>query len=734
MGTLPSTWGDTRNHMLPASQLAALIMIISCYELCSAQCFVNPHLTTRPALDKIYRTDTLDLNTMFVSVMDYVQIVKDELPIRHGNLSITQPGDASCPILGVGYDLQHLTTQGKSMLSQIPILTDIVKISSNRFIVPNGNTAVHLNISQFEDLLGHLSINLHLVANAPPQLFLFLDQHDQLHLESFSLEKSNACFLGAVSLNIHHSLQNTLQILQDVFVEVETVLTFFGSGHLFTRLGSCLQVSNITLQALMSVSSSKFDFCVQSISNSSNPRLVKRSTILSWILGEGAQLDTLETSLMDSITHFNENFKKISLFDDQVVESFNRLEEDIGALAQIEQTLQDQISDLSLFTRLQNIKTHYLLSRIQHEIALHRLLQESRLVENLHLLTRALFGSNECHLQACETSISPEQYEEGKVRVHREIVQLLPVKVALVSCLATQASSVPLLHDKMADITLNGKFLINNKLFTKESLQNTSVVNAELYPLPADSILLELFHHYSNDSQLFVQCLKQGSFNLNGEQMVCAPLKFFPLNNDFILEANGAILRSQMLVQKSNQIKTAWMEKFTFSNIDKSPLPDIPTFTFLHPSIEKFFITPAGELHIQNTSYVVSSVFIIIFIIIGCCCVKNLAFRNFFINKFTTIKESLYMKMTSETYRLKKEHASLNKKIDQNWCDIERMEKLIQKKAALQARLPSNETNSQAAPSAPPAQDNRATVEIHSQPSTSHSSSKIQSSASVRKN
>ena len=194
MGSLPSA---RKGHM-PASQLT-LIMIISCYELCSAQCFINKHLTTRPAVDKVYRSDTLNLNTMFVSVMDYIGIVKDELPIKHGNLSITQPGDVSCPILGVGYDLQHLTTQGKSMLSDIPVLTDIIKISDNRFIVPNGNTAVHLNISQFEDLLGHLAIELHLVGSAPPQLFLFLDQNDQLHLESFSLQKSNACFLGTVS-------------------------------------------------------------------------------------------------------------------------------------------------------------------------------------------------------------------------------------------------------------------------------------------------------------------------------------------------------------------------------------------------------------------------------------------------------------------------------------------------------------------------------------------------------
>ena len=708
--------------------------MISSFKICSGQCFVNKHLTTKPAVDKIYRTDTLDLKTMFVSIMDYVAIVKNELPIQHGNLSITQPGDSSCPMLGIGFSLQHLTTQGKSLLSDIPVLTDIIKMA-DRFIVPNGDTSVHLNMSQFEELLNHLAIELHIIDGAPPQLFLFIDQNDQLHLETFSLQKSNTCFLGIVAQNIHHSLQNTLQLLQNVFSEVETVLNFFGSGHLYTRLESCLQISNITLQAIMKIPSNKFDFCIESISNSSSPRIAKRSTLLSWILGEGAQLDDIELSLKDSIIHFNQNFEKISIFDKEVVESFGKLEEDIGSLAKIEQTLQDNIADLSLFARLQNVKTHYMLTRIQHENALHRLLQESKLVENLHLLTRALFGSNECHLQACETSIAPEQSEKDMVKVHREIVQLLPVEVALVSCLATIAESVPLLHNQMADITLNGRFLIKNKLYTRESLQNKSLVNAELYPLPQESILLDLFHHYSNDSKLFVQCLKQGNYNLNGEQNVCTPLKFFPLNEDFVLEANGGVLRSQMLVQQSNQIKTAWMEEFTFSNIDKTPLPNIPQFTFLHPKIEDFFLTPAGELHIENTSYVVTSIFIVSAIVVTCCCVKNQGFRNFFITKFNIIKEALYIKLTSENYRLKREHADLNKKINQNWNDIERMEALIAKKAALQAVIPTNEHSSAPSPSAPPAPqpDQIVAVEIHPQPSRSQSNATINSLSGRKK-
>ena len=96
--------------------------------------------------------------------------------------------------------------------------------------------------------------------------------------------------------------------------------------------------------------------------------------------------------------------------------------------------------------------------------------------------------------------------------------------------------------------------------------------------------------------------------------------------------------------------------------------------------------------------------------------------------------------MTTEEYRDKKECSDLNKKINKNWTDIGRMEALIAKKAALQARLPANSSDSPApsyssapsAPAAPPStHDRRTTVEIHHQPS--HSGTTI-GSVSNRKN
>ena len=579
------------------------------------------------------------------------------------------------------------------------------------FVVPTGSKSVYLNVSQFDNLIDHLDLNLHLVANGPPQLFLHTDDSGLLHLETFNIAKSNGCIMNPLAGNIHHGLQNTMQLVRDILEKVQTVLRFFGSNYLFENLGICLQVKNVTLQSLMSASPDQLDYCVQASSNFTQPRLVRRSNILSYILGEGAELSAIESSLKDSIVHFNANFEKVKIFDSQVIESFSRLESDIAALANIEMSLQEQISDLTLFTRLQDIRLQYLLSRIQHESTLHRLLTESKLIKNLELLERSLFGTNICQLGLCESNISPEQLGT-RIRVHRELVQLVPVKVALVSCMSTKTSSVPRIHNTLADKTLNGNFLVNNKIYSPESLLNTSLVNAELYPLSEQDILLGIFHHYSNNSQLYIQCLKEASFRLNDNKMDCSALEFFLLPNDFILMANEQTLRSQMLIQKGNEIKTAWMEGFVFSNVDKAPLPQVETFTFLHPSVEAFFYTPAGELHVEHTSYVITAITLILAIVFGCCCYRNLSFRRFFINKISSLGSFLYIKMTTESFRLKKESANLNRKIDKNWSDIEKMERLIERKAALQAKLPLlNEAPEGTQPSAPP--QKKAQVQIH---------------------
>ena len=124
---------------------------------------------------------------------------------------------------------------------------------------------------------------------------------------------------------------------------------------------------------------------------------------------------------------------------------------------------------------------------------------------------------------------------------------------------------------------------------------NISIVNAVLHPLREEDISLGMFHHYSNNSQLYLQCLKDGSYKIDNELAHCSPMKSFKLEENHVLEANGQILRSQMLVQKFHHVKTQWLSSFTFSNVDKIDIPPPEQFTFLHPSLESVFLTPPGS-------------------------------------------------------------------------------------------------------------------------------------------
>ena len=85
--------------------------------------------------------------------------------------------------------------------------------------------------------------------------------------------------------------------------------------------------------------------------------------MLNWLFGSGQQLDQIEHSLMDSIVHYNENFDKISAFDKEVVQSFNRLEKDISSLIEIEAKLQDRVGDLQVQSKLMEIRTMYYSTR-----------------------------------------------------------------------------------------------------------------------------------------------------------------------------------------------------------------------------------------------------------------------------------------------------------------------------------------------------------------------------------
>ena len=105
--------------------------------------------------------------------------------------------------------------------------------------------------------------------------------------------------------------------------------------------------------------------------------------------------------------------------------------------------------------------------------------------------------------------------------------------------------------------------------------------------------------------------------------------------------ANGETLRSQKLVESRQRVEVDRLQDFEFSNIDSLPMEPEPSLTVLHPSLEKFFYTPAGELNTGLVSYVGFGTGLVLLSFFGCCCWKVESFRTFMFAKVRTVYEFL---------------------------------------------------------------------------------------------
>ena len=130
----------------------SLLLAWSSIKVCTSQCYLTPRVTTKPSETTFYRTNEIDLKSMLISLLDYVSIIKEEYWGRYGeNLTLTYAGDGSCSMLGIGFPLDSVAASQVwgSPLTQVPLLTNVIRISQDRFYIPSENTSVLLNDQQF---------------------------------------------------------------------------------------------------------------------------------------------------------------------------------------------------------------------------------------------------------------------------------------------------------------------------------------------------------------------------------------------------------------------------------------------------------------------------------------------------------------------------------------------------------------------------------------------------------
>ena len=353
-----------------------------------SQCHTTPRVQQKPADKTTYETDEIDLKEILVSVLKYAVIIQDEFWGTFGtNLTLTYPQDGSCSILGIGFPLSEVTSSmiWGNPITQIPILVNVLKISEDRIYIPSQNTTVLLTLDQFKKVCEELGIILNMKAKGAPQMTIHKDTSGELILQNFNVEDLNVCHMSTLGINLNHDIENTLQILQETWETLTQIITFYGQNSLLQKLETCLNTKNLSIQLFLNTKQSSFVYCINTLSNELQLQNKNRrsANLLSFLIGDGRQMNEIEQTLKESIDHYNTNFKKLKVFDDQIVDTFQTMSKEITNLANLEDKIEDKIAQLKRFTKMNDIKMQYLLVKLQHASAIHRLLTESKLLDNL---------------------------------------------------------------------------------------------------------------------------------------------------------------------------------------------------------------------------------------------------------------------------------------------------------------------------------------------------------------
>ena len=147
----------------------------------------------------------------------------------------------------------------------------------------------------------------------------------------------------------------------------------------------------------------------------------KRSSFISWVFADWAELDNVESSLADAIKTYNNNFNKIKSYEDMVKTDLNLITQNIRKMSANEIMLQDRLIIEKTLASIENERADFLFLQLQHMLALTDILNNAKVEEDLVLIETALLQTRpKCNLEECIINIYLT-VSEGEIVLHKTI-------------------------------------------------------------------------------------------------------------------------------------------------------------------------------------------------------------------------------------------------------------------------------------------------------------------------
>ena len=319
--------GRTRLNMLGfVLRLGAILYVVQ------GQCFLQELTTTQSNGVQLHDKD-IDLNTEIIGFISLTTLLKQESFMIKDDFIITSPNDHTCVYLGQGMRL-HDIQESLTDTPNLPLLTQATILSNTKILLTTNKITTVVSKTEFTQLVVILGFKDQVSMTGHPNVVFILEGSRKI-LTNFNHKDTNICQTSPTVLNLGHRLSRLVSEMAVVWSQLQKANLLYGKVVDLEGFSKCLDVTQITFKELMIVSQDNLEFCKKGLM-----KRTKRSiSVGSFLLGEGSSILELQTSLHTTIEHFNQNFKSMENFDNNLVASLSSIQDNTEKISNEELNL-----------------------------------------------------------------------------------------------------------------------------------------------------------------------------------------------------------------------------------------------------------------------------------------------------------------------------------------------------------------------------------------------------------
>ena len=423
--------------------------------------------------------------------------------------------------------------------------------------------------------------------------------------------------------NLYVVMENVVYNIKHLYERINNLNELFTETTLdMENLEACFE-ANLSIhkfENLFKISKSLLLSCV-------NLQRTKRSNLVSWLVGDGEQVDTIQNSLATSVKTFNRNFKKIQESEASLQKNLKVISTEVGKIelnsqATKQRAIIDQIKshkrEASLqFVQNQNMK----LNAIRHAIL------DSTVDQDLNNILRSLMGlSNildDCTVSACVTS-SYVKLNNGIVELHQIRKSLKAAQKYVITCAPISAMMIPKYHG------LHAVWKEDTLLFTETSPVTWEQLNDDKFLENNTRFVTGKDKHLGNliitqsEEKMKIICLENTLIVLNSKTFHCISMQQIQIDEprEFsLVTANGAIRTSH--VRDKFEIPSLDLNMGNDNQDTYIQIDDEFDLLKLRSAAHILFLDEAGEISVAKVAINIGSISLIVLILMAllvlCC-------------------------------------------------------------------------------------------------------------------